>query len=156
MLAEEAAQDSFHVADDRTRVEHGERQDLLSREGEQLPREICSALARAANVEKLLSIRLQVALLQQRIAVHQHDHHQVVEVVRDTAGQPAGRLEPLGFAQPLLTGPERLLRLPALGHVSHDDDRLAVEERNDPRLEALLPGWHCEVVFHRRDLVRAM
>ena len=58
--------------------------------------------------------------LHEHLGVAVDRHQQVVEVVRDTAGETSNRLHLLGLPQLLLALPKRILRLLALEHVSHD------------------------------------
>ncbi len=83
----------------------------------------------------------------QHLAIPQDDDQHVVEVVRDSAGEPSDRLHPLGLAQ-------RFFGATALGHVRHRPQhpgRLSVGVAHDvgpvlnlgvatgPPLEAVFP-----------------
>ena len=51
-----------------------------------------------------------VELVQEQLAVSHDDHEEIVEVVRDAAGQPADGLHLLRLAELLLALTKRLLR----------------------------------------------
>jgi hypothetical protein len=93
---------------------------LAAREGQELARERGAArrrLQRAPGVIRGLGIGRD--LLVQQVEIADHDGQEIVEVVRDAAGELAHRLEPLRAAQPLLG------RV-ALAHVAADEEVLVV------------------------------
>ena len=49
LLADEAPQQLFHLADERVEIEHARLEDLLAAEGEELAREVGGPLAGLAN-----------------------------------------------------------------------------------------------------------
>ena len=93
--------------------------DLPAAERQQLARETRRAIGGLDDF-----LRVGAALVSLRQVLHEHlrvavnGHQQVVEIVRDTAGEPANRLHLLGLPQLLLALPKRILRLLALDHVS--------------------------------------
>ena len=88
-------------------IDRLKRQDLLPSDGEELPDE---ALPFSRGVERLLELEANggwvVGVFDRDPGTHLDDREQVVEVVRDTAGESSERLEPLGvgelYAQVLL------------------------------------------------------
>ena len=122
-------------------------QHLLAAEREQLARELARALGRGVDLRHVLA-RLALEPCEQQVGtLPRITSEEVVEVVRDAAGEPADRLHLLRLAQLLLE--------PALHrHVSreHDARRHAVEvdgTGGDP------DGKHRSVAFHMPDLLRA-
>ena len=85
-------------------------QRLLAREGEQLPGELGRALDGPADLlERAAHGRASASFLLQHFDVAEDDHEDVVEVVRDAAGELADRFHLLRLAQLLLGQPPRLL-----------------------------------------------
>lgn len=72
-------------------------------EGEQLLRQCRSALGGPADLGEVApGFGVAVGRLLDRLGVAQDDRHEVVEVVRDPAGEPADALQPLDLAQTVL------------------------------------------------------
>ena len=90
VLAEQAAQHRLDVPDDDVEVDHFGAKHLLAAEREQLVHERFGPLRRTGD---LLGVPPRLApgrqLREQEVAVPLNRGEQVVEVVRDAAGQPA-------------------------------------------------------------------
>ena len=79
-----------HVGHDRVQVEQRRLDDLLAAEGQQLAGEPGGARARLLDLCDVgLALDRPVEIGQQQLAVAQNHGQQIVEVVRDAAGQPA-------------------------------------------------------------------
>ena len=89
--------------DDRVQVEHLGRDDLLAAEGEQLTGQVGRAFAGVQDLRERLRERIaRREPVDASPAVADDDRQQVVEVVRDAAGQPADGFHLLGLAKSLL------------------------------------------------------
>ena len=103
LSADQPARHLRHRADDLVEVEGDRLEHLLAAEGQQLARQRCGALG---GVQDLIHLRrhrrigLDAVRHQLRIAADRGQ--QVVEVVRDAAGEPADRLHLLRLAQLVL------------------------------------------------------
>jgi hypothetical protein len=90
VLADQAAQQRVHAADHVVEVEARGLQHLLAAEGEQLPREARGAVGRGGSPRIRARSCCRRAAPRARIsALPRIGGEQVVEVVRDAAGQPA-------------------------------------------------------------------
>ena len=99
VLADQPAQHHVHVADRRVQVEDPRLQHLPAAEREQLARERGRAVGRPLD---LLGVPAQLRVgraADQELAVPGDRREQVVEVVRDAAGEPADRFHLLRLAQ---------------------------------------------------------
>ena len=120
-------------------VQHSRREHLAAAEGQQLAGQARGAIGGALDLDEVLpgQGRKPRLFLQQR-DVSDDAREQVVEVVRDAAGELTDGLRALGAAQ-------ALLELAALGHVGgdpHDSDKYAVPaepRRPDVEQPAVLP-----------------
>ena len=76
------------------------RQDLLAAEGEQLARERGGALGGVGNfLRGAAQARIGAEALEQEFGVAGDHHQQIVEVVRDAAGEPADGFHLLGLTE---------------------------------------------------------
>ena len=96
-----AREHRLDVRDDRVHVPDGGLHRLAAAEGEELVCELGAARRRRADRRDLVPTFLAPCRLEEA-AVAEDDLQQVVEVVRDAAGELADRLEPLGVAEPFL------------------------------------------------------
>ena len=89
--------------DDVAQLEHLRQDHLAAAEGEQLARERRRASGRAHDLERVLAARVVgVEAGDEELAVAADRGQEVVEVVRDPAGEPSDRLELLRVQQLLL------------------------------------------------------
>ena len=121
VVADDPAHHRLHAGDDLVQVEHARVQHLAAAEREQLAGERRRLLGRVGDLADLVAV-LRVGAREQDLGVAGDHRQQVVEVVRDAAGQPADRLH-------LLRLGEALLEPPPLGHVvgEHERRRTALE-----------------------------
>ena len=136
--ADQAARHPRHRANRLIDVERDRLEDLLAAEGEQLARQRRRAIGGVQDLVHLRGHRrVRLDAVRHQLGIAADRGQQVVEVVRDAAGEPADRLHLLGLAQLILElhaiadvvdgGDDR--RLPAeLGHrtVRFDLDDLAI------------------------------
>ena len=115
LRADEPLQHVLHVRHELIERDRLLRDDLTAAERQQLAREPGRAICR---LEDLLCIGAPlvslVEVLHEHLRVAVDGHQQIVEVVRDAAGEPADRLHLLRLPQLLLALPKRVLRLLAL------------------------------------------
>ena len=119
---DQPAQHRVHSADDVAEREQAGARGLAPAESQQLPRHARAALDRLLDLAGFAARRIVGPELHQQQVGRAHDAHQnVVEVVRDAAGEPADRLE-------LLRLPQLLFERAPLGDVADEagDDRAAV------------------------------
>ena len=121
VVADDAVQHRLHPGDDLVQVQHLRVQHLAPAEGQQLARE-ARRLARGAG--DLLQLLAAVAG-EQDLGVAGDHGQEVVEVVRDAAGEPPDRLHLLRVREPAL---EPL----ALAHVVRHDEHGVVALEVDP------------------------
>src|SRR5882724_1198590 len=116
VLAERASQQVPHAGDQAIEVDRLRHQRLLARERQQLANEAGTALCR---LQRALDRRLEVALhpADGEIEAPDHDREQVVEVVRDPAGESPDSFD-------LLRLPQLLFRLPPLRDVLDGSGRV--------------------------------
>ena len=123
VFADQAAQQLLDLPHERVEIDDLRLQHLPAAEGEQLAGERRGALARRLN---LLEVRAQPIALRDLVehqrAVAEDGGQQIVEIVRDAAGELPDRLHLLRLAQ-------LLLEPPALGDVARVD-----HDRRDRRL----------------------
>ena len=103
VLADQPAEHLLHPGDALVQVQHLRLEHLLAAEREELPRQVRRALRRRPDLLDVGAkglVGLEVAADQLRVA--QDDGQQVVEVVRDAAGEPADGLHLLRLAELLL------------------------------------------------------
>ena len=93
---------------------------LPARKCQQLPRERFAARGGGEDRFERADILLVSRPAQQRLRLAAHDHQQVVEVVRDAAGQLAERLHFLRLRKLLVRPLERFLRIALFGDVARD------------------------------------
>ena len=95
--------------------------DLFAAESEQLQGQGGGALARVADLDDILPVRFaQAGADQQQIGVAIDHGQQVIEIVRDAAGEPAQALQSLGLLQPRLQSHLALHPLPDLRGLAGD------------------------------------
>ena len=93
ILAERAPQELVHLHDHGVGVQDADLDDLLAAEGQQLTGQVRGALARADDLLDGVPERVVLSELVENHAAEPEDGgHDVVEVVRDAAGQPANGL----------------------------------------------------------------
>ena len=140
VLADHTPEHPLHAGDDRVQVEDTRLEDLPAAECEQLLRQRRSAAAGLPDLLGAFAPRVAFGQLgEQQLAVARDGRQQVVEIVRDAAGQPAHGLH-------LLRLQELLLEPTAFGHVEYgaEQDLLAIlvgDERDvfhDPDEAAIL------------------
>ena len=137
MLADDARQHREQARHDRVQVEDLGRQELLAAEREQLPREGRGAIGRLADLADVVHDRI-VGLqpLLDEVGVADDGGEQVVEIVRDAAGEAADRVHLLRLAQLLLAIEQHAARLPVAERVA---DR-TLEMRADELLLDVVGG----------------
>ena len=142
VLADQAPQHAIELADDGVEIDDARLDDLPAREQQQLAGQGGGALAGALDLLERRPVRMRRRdLAEDDVGVALHDGEQVVEVVRDAAGEPADRLH-------LLRLQELLLELLALGDVDADCPRRPLRQRalagdvrpGDGPLRAVLAG----------------
>jgi hypothetical protein len=112
VLADQPLQQLDHVAEERIQADHFGPQHLLAAEREQLPGEVGGAMAGAADLAQQLAVGIAgIEAVEGHLAESDDGGQQVVEVVRDAAGQLSD-----GFH--LLRLPELLLEPLQLGDVA--------------------------------------
>ena len=103
LVAERALQEQLDALDHAPQGEHLGRAGLAAREQQQPPRQLGGAPRGGDDLVDVAGrARAVVELLAHERRVVGDHRQQVVEVVRDAAGELADRLEPLGLAQPRL------------------------------------------------------
>ena len=122
VVADDPVQHRLHAGDDLVEVDDLRVQDLAAAEREQLPGERGGLPGGARDLRHLLGVAVA---RQQDLGVAGDHRQQVVEVVRDAAGEPADRLHLLRVGEPAL---EPL----ALADVVRDDQRGAAALVVDP------------------------
>ena len=116
VFLDEAAEHRPHVGDDDVQVEQRRLDDLLAAEGEQLARQARGTRARPLDLRHVDLARIVgIEIVQYQVAVPENHGQQIVEVVRDAAGQP-----PDGFH--LLRLLVLLFERAALGDVKRNPD----------------------------------
>jgi hypothetical protein len=116
-LAQHALQHAGDILDALPDIEHRPLHHLLATEGEELPREVPSALTRAERILHRLAARAGREVLEHEAEVAVDDREQVVEVVRHAAGEPSQGLEALGVEQLFAEEPRFVLGPCALIHL---------------------------------------
>ena len=105
LLAHQPRQHLGHLAEHHPDVDHLGLHDLPAAEGEELTGERRCTNGGVANLVEVETADVAVVELRiEQVAVAHHRRQQVVEVVRDAAGEPADGIEPLRL-------PDRLLEL---------------------------------------------
>ncbi len=125
VLADQSTQHLARVDDDRVQVDDARLQQLLPPECEELLCQRCRALGRLLDrfdVCPKSDVAL-VDLAEQEVAVYRDDGQQVVEVVRDAAGEAADRIELLRLIQAFLEA------LPVADVVDHAHGELRIAVR---------------------------
>ncbi len=111
VFADQGPQQPLHVADHAVDVDDLQFQELLAAERQQLPGQGRGAVGGLLDrLHLVVHVAAFFQLLQQHLGVSGDHHQQVVEVVRDAAGQPAHRIH-------LLRLPQLLFQLPPVGDV---------------------------------------
>src|SRR5438876_10580026 len=149
VLAQQAAQHLLDVGHEAVQADDARLQHLLAAEGEQLPGEPRRPVCGLADFLGVVAARVTGGqVFEQQVDVARDRGEDVVEVVRDAAGQPAHRFHLLRLAQ-------LLLEQHALGRVAADAENTdepavaqlrARAELDDarvslPRPHAELAGW---------------
>ena len=103
-VAERAAQQIVHAAHEAAEVHHLRRQRLASAEGEQLRGELRLRATRPASAlrTRCSALSLPAMSFEQQLQIAADDLQQIVEIVRDAAGEFADRFHLLRLAQGLL------------------------------------------------------
>ena len=110
VLTKHAPQHLVQVRQDVVQIDDLRLEDLLSAEGQHLPRQIRSALAGALDLLELgPPTRRDRAIANQHLRVAQDYRAQIVEIVGDAAGKTADRLELLRLSELFLALAQRLL-----------------------------------------------
>ena len=150
VLADQPRDHRVQLADGIDQVDHAPLEHLLTAEGEQLLGEPGRALRRHLDLGGV-AVRRFVGrqLLDQEFAEAEDHGQQVVEVVRDAAGQAADGLHALGMAQPVLGGLQRRLRA-ALHPAVRGFSQLALDRRTETP-EVVLQDVIVRTGTHRVD-----
>ena len=120
VLADEAAQHRLHAAHDLVQIDDAGLHDLLPAEGEELPGQGGGPVGGLLHQLDVAAKRtLGRELEQQQLAPAGDDGEQVVEVVRDPAGEPPDRFHLLGVTELRLEGPD-------CGEIAHHDDHTEI------------------------------
>ena len=120
VAAQRADQHLVHGLDAFLEVGDHRVERLASRERQQLARQALAAIGgRVDRVDRLQMLRIGEPAAQ-KLRMAADDHQEIVEVVRDAAGQLAERLHLLRLRELLLRPLERRLRFPPLGDVARD------------------------------------
>ena len=150
VLADQPAQQHGQVGDRFAEIEHLRAQRLLARERQQLPHQAGSPVGVLLDLHDVLERRIGRAVrVQQEIGRHHDGAEQIVEIVRDAAGEAADRLH-------LLLLRELVLQRALLGGVERVDDRgfliaLLFLDRGDKEAGGAIAGA-VEGGIDRRDL----
>ena len=143
VLAERAAHQRFHAGQQFAQVGRARLQHLAAPEGEQPARQVGAAFGRHPH---RLGERTQLVVEQagEHIGVEQDGGQQIVEVMRDPAGELAERFDPLCLRELDLD----LLLLGDVGHHEADTGRLAarVEDRKFHQQGGSLVVLSCGVI----------
>ena len=116
ILADQPAQQFLDLRHQRVEVDHLRLQHLPPAERQQLPGQRRGAIARRLNFQQIQAQRILLRdLVEHQVAVAEDRREQVVEVVRDPAGELTDRFHLLRLAQ-------LLLELAPLGDVARVDD----------------------------------
>ena len=103
VFAQRALQELLDLGDDRIEIQWAEPHDLSAAEHQQPPRQRGRRLCGPADFTKQRGSRCVARQFRQRgVRVSADDREQVVEVVRDAAGQPSDRFHFLRLAELLL------------------------------------------------------
>ena len=125
--AERAAQKPDDALDERVDVDRLRIQEAAPRERQQVAGEVSAVHRRAKDgVDDLVGVRIVRQIRSQQLDVAEDDREDVVEVVRDAAGQLADGFHLLRSEQRFARLLQRLVRLLQLGDVVRD----AVEAQN--------------------------
>ena len=120
-LAAGAPQHGLEPADQRVEVVRLRAQRLTPRKREQLLVQLGAAFGRALrDVDDPASLRLVARRIDQKVEAVRDHGQQIVEIVRDPAGQLADRLHLLGLREGGAGSLKLLLGLLLLGHVAGD------------------------------------
>src|SRR5690606_4733350 len=93
VLTDQPSEHPLDPGDDLVQVEDAGLQDLLSAEGEELPRQACGAVRGVADLLDVSSQRIVRAEgVEYELGPALNRRQQVVEVVGDPAGEPPDRL----------------------------------------------------------------
>src|SRR4029078_11524056 len=122
IVAQEPRDQSFELLDHFSEVEDLRQEHLVAAESKELARESSGSVRGTNDLQRVRaawSVRVEAG--HEKLAVTADRGQQIVEVVRDTAGEPSNRLE-------LLRVQELLLQKALIGDVPvvDDDDPLAV------------------------------
>ena len=124
VLADQPAHQPPDLAHDDVDVEHFGPEHLLAAERQELPRQQAGAMRGPLDLVEILGAEVgRVERRRHELGIAGDDGQQVVEVVRDAAGEPADRLHLHRLRELFLGRFERLLRLDDVGHVARIDDR---------------------------------
>ena len=136
VVAQEPREQSLELLDDFAEIEDLRQEHLVAAEGEQLARERGSTIGGAHDLQRVRAARVVVVEAgHEELAVAADRGQEVVEVVRDAAGEPSDRLE-------LLRVQQLLLQQALIGDVPvvDDDDPLAVLSAPAPDRLDRAPG----------------
>ncbi len=116
VLADHAAQHLQGLSEDGIEIDDARLEDLLAREGEELPGELSGALGGDTDLIEVPAQRIVGGERLERQLTEAGDRgEEIVEVVRDPTGEPSDGLHPLPLAQ-------LRLELPVPGDVALDAD----------------------------------
>ena len=153
--ADQAPQKPFGLADDDVQIEHDRLNHLLAAERQQLARQRRRAAAGLPDaLDVVADARAGRQALEDQVRVTEDPGEQVVEVMRDAAGQPADRLHLLRMTQLVFALPKRLGRLFPFGDVV-DEHRVEVVARGRPSRQRELDRNLSFVAAHHAELDRA-
>ena len=121
VLPDDEGEHLLHAAHDVVRADDARLENLLAAEGQELGREIGRPVDCPLDFPDVLPgpPGLREPFLDE-IGVPPHHRHEVVEAVRDSAGEPADRFHPPGLGELLFAATEGGLRPARLGDVPHD------------------------------------
>jgi hypothetical protein len=112
-----------HAGNRVVQINHARADGLAAGEGEQLAGQVGGALGRFQNFLQVFAQRAGRRLVQGERGIAHDGLQHVVEVVRDTAREPAHRFHFLGLLQLALQPRLFLFRLDALRHIASDGDQ---------------------------------
>ena len=98
IFADEPLEHRPHAGDHGVEIEQRRLDDLLAAEGEQLAGELGGPLTSPPNRRDVRPPWIAlVEILQQQLAIPQHDGQQIIEIVGHASGEPSNRLHLLGL-----------------------------------------------------------
>ncbi len=104
IVAERAAEHVLELGKPLGQIDHGGSEHLPAREREQLTREALAAIGRVRDHVEQTRVFFRAQIAPQPLHAATHDHQEIVEVMRDAAGQLSDRLQTLSLPQGSLRG----------------------------------------------------